>query len=233
MPTRQIKTLGITGASGTIGQALAERLADTHELKLMSRSLDGTDLMDLDGLIERFRGLDAVVHLAWQYADSGEPEAAGHFDNLLMTRHVLLAACNAGVGKVLLASSVHAAYFYDWRGPGLQNPHAEPRAAGPYGSAKVLVEEMGREFAGDELHVGCIRYGAVTDDDTPDPDNPWERRVWLSHGDLASLIRKALAADWPDPFTLCYAVSDNEGRVHDTANPFGWTPSDGATLLNT
>ena len=232
MPTKQINTLGITGASGTIGQALAERLSDTYELKLMSRSLDGTDLMDLDGLTERFRGLDAVVDVAWHWGDSGQPDMPGDFQNLVMTRHVLLAARRAGVGRVLLASSVHAAYFYDWRGPGLKDPYTEPRPDGSYGSAKVMVEGLGREFASEDLHVGCIRYGGVTDDDTPDPDDPWERRVWLSHGDLASLIRDALAADWPDPFTLCYAVSDNEGRVHDTTNPFGWVPEDRATLLN-
>jgi hypothetical protein len=34
----------------------------------------------------------------------------------------------------------------------------------------------------------------------------------------------------PD-YACLYAVSDNENRVHDTTNPFGWTPRDRATRL--
>ncbi len=228
--------VGVTGATGTIGRVLTERLADDFDVKGMSRSLDGTDFLDPDGLAERFEGLDAVVHLAWQYAEHTPSGGGGFYDNLVMNENVYEAAQAAGVPKVVMASSVHADYFYDWRGPGLITPTRPPLGHHAYGCAKVLVEEMGREASASidgraGLHVVCIRYGAVTPADEPHPADPWERRVWLSHRDMTDLVRRVVKQDAPRRFLVLYAVSDNEGRVHDVTNPFGWTPRDGAGAL--
>jgi nucleoside-diphosphate-sugar epimerase len=208
-----------------------KQLADRFELIPMSRSIDGTDLIDPGQLIDRFADLDAVVHLAWQYAGSDAPQSLDYFDNLRMNLNVLEAAATVGVGRVLLASSVHADYFYDWTGPALKHPHDEPRGNGPYGCAKVMVEELACRFTNDAMRVACIRYGAVTADNQPHPTDDWERRVWLSHADAGSLIDAALTRDWPEPYTLCYGVSNNEGRVHDLSNPWGWSPAERAERL--
>ncbi len=229
--------VGLTGATGSIGRVLMRTLADDFDLVGMSRRIDGTDLTDPDGLAERFAGLDAVVHLAWQYAEHA-PSGAGYFDNLAMNRNVLEAADAAGVRVAVMASSVHADYFYDHnpQRDGLLTVQRTPRGNGPYGCAKVIVEEMGREFAAMQrdagpLRVVCIRYGAVTPDGQPHGSDAWERRVWLSHRDLTDLIRRTLTVDAPEPFSLLYAVSDNAGRVHDVSNPFGWVPRDSASAL--
>lgn len=228
--------VGVTGATGTIGRVLMHRLEDQFVVTGMSRSLDGTDFLDPDGLAERFAGLDVVVHLAWQYAETTPTEAGGFYDNLVMNENVYEAAQAAGVPKVVMASSVHADYFLDWRGPGLITPTRPPLGHHAYGCAKVIVEEMGREASAATdgargLHVVCLRYGAVTPHDKPHPTDPWERRVWLSHRDMTDLVARVVRQDAPRRFLVLYAVSDNAGRVHDVTNPFGWTPRDGAAAL--
>lgn len=214
-----------------IGRALAEGLADRYALSLMSRSIDGTDLTRTDTLADRLVGHDAVVHLAWQYADPERRPTLGYFDNLAMSRSVLLAARAAGVPRVVMASSVHADYFYDHVGPELISPDRTPRGNDVYGCAKVMVEQLGRELAGDGLHVCTVRYGAVTPGGSPHPTDAWERRVWLSRRDLCNLIVRIVESSAPPEAALVYAVSDNEGRAHDTANPFGWEPVDRAEAL--
>ena len=61
--------------------------------------------------------------------------------------------------------------------------------------------------------------------------DPREQRVWLSHADCVRLVRACLEAPAvPGGFCVLYAVSDNEGRVHDTRHPFGWKPVDRADV---
>ncbi len=230
-----MKRVALTGASGRIGRAIAAGLNGRYDFVPMSRRLNGADLRDPDGLAARFLQCDAVIHLAWQFASDdalarGEL-GQGTLDNVLMHRNVLHAAKAAGAGQVVMASSVHADFFYDRQGQPPLHPDARPRANDLYGAAKLMIEALGRDLAEPSFRVTDIRYGAVTDRDEPHPRDAWERRVWLSHADLCRLIDAVLSTEDRPPYARLYAVSDNEGRVHDTANPFGWTPQDRATAL--
>lgn len=232
-----MKRVAVTGASGTIGRAITAGLASDYELRPMSRSIDGTDLSDPEGLTEKFVGCDAVIHLAWRYAppapgiSGGGSGGRNYYDNIRMNLNVLDAAQAAGVTRLINASSVHADHFYDWEGPGLLAPKRSPRANGPYGAAKVVVEEYAGDLAGSNFRVANLRYGGVTADDQPHPTDDWERRVWLSHADLCALLRRILDAPAGPDHCVIYAVSDNEDRVHDTVNPFGWEPRGRASRL--
>jgi len=227
----------ITGSDGRIGSVLRRGLGDLR-LTGLDRSTRGVDLFD-PAAAEIFRGHDAVIHLAWidpvgpplpshTYRDA-LPADNRHLRNLELNSAVLHAAHAAGVKRAILASSVHADAFRDWPGPTLLSAERVPRAVGPYGAAKLLLEEQGRHFASLGIDVTCVRFGAVTADGDPDPEDPWERRVWLSCRDCVGAIRACLDAP-PEPGRFCvfYAVSNNEGIVHDTRNPFGWRPLDGA-----
>ncbi|MEM6458311.1 MAG: NAD(P)-dependent oxidoreductase [Planctomycetota bacterium] len=227
-----MKTVALTGASGAIGKAIAEGLPGLgdYELRPMSRSINGTDLMEADGLAEKFRGCDAVIHLAWGYARESEVPGRSSFNNLVMHRNVLDATKAAGVKQAVMASSVHADFFYDWMGPGLLGLDRQQRANGLYGGLKLLVETLDEEAADEDYRVVDVRYGGVTDDGQPHPTDSWERRVWLSYADLCRLMHAVLAHDDPPAYAKLYAVSDNEHRVHDTANPFGWEPQDSAPV---
>ncbi|MEM9417952.1 MAG: NAD(P)-dependent oxidoreductase [Planctomycetota bacterium] len=225
-----MKTVAVTGASGAIGNALMQGLEGVYELRPMSRSLNGTDLMNPEGLEEKFRGCDAVIHLAWAYARESEVPGRSSLNNILMHRNVIDATKAAGVKKAIMASSVHADFFYDWMGPGLLGLDRQQRANGLYGGLKLLIETMDEEAADETYRIADIRYGGVTDDGKPHPTDTWERRVWLSYADLCAMVRAILDHDDPPNYAKLYAVSDNEHRVHDTANPFGWVPQDSAPV---
>jgi predicted HD phosphohydrolase len=237
-----MKRVVITGADGTIGSVLTNGLTD-YGLRGISPAIEGTDLGDCEQLLRAFSGRDAVIHLAW-IRGMGPPEPGvmysellpsdnRHTENLKISAEILRAARESGVRRVILASSVHADNFYEWKGPGLLSVERAPRPAGPYGAAKVILEEQGRYNASHGLEVICVRFGAITATGEPHPTDEWERLVWLSRRDCVQLMRACL--DTPEVrggFCLLYAVSNNEGRVHDTRNPFGWHPLDRAARIS-
>lgn len=223
-----MKKVAITGATGAIGRALRAGLEGVYELQPMSRSLDGTDLRDAAGLEARFAGCDAVVHLAWAYARDGQNTGSKSMANVLMHQNVLLAAKAAKVPRLVMASSVHADFFYDWMGPGLLGVDRQQRANGIYGGLKLLCEALGREHADEATRIVDVRYGGVTGDGSPHRTDNWEQRVWLSHPDLCAMARAVVDHPAPPVYSLFYAVSANDHRVHDTTNPFGWEPKDAA-----
>ncbi|MEM8781936.1 MAG: NAD(P)-dependent oxidoreductase [Planctomycetota bacterium] len=219
--------VAVTGATGAVGRVLTERLSERgFDVVPLSRSVHDTDFNNAERLAESFRGCVAVVHLAWQYA--GDADTSGHtyLDNLLMNRAILQAALDAGVPRAVMASSVHADFFFDHDGPDLIQPDRDPRGNGPYGGAKLVAEQDARKFAQQGLDVIALRLGAVTPDNRPHPTDAWEQRVFLHHDDLLQLIDTLARAPKRDTrCTVMYAVSNNPGRVHDTANPFGWQPT--------
>ncbi|MFC7546435.1 NAD-dependent epimerase/dehydratase family protein [Plantactinospora sp. GCM10030261] len=117
--------IAITGATGNVGTALLRRLGAEDDIKVLGLArrvprraaspYDGVRWMSADlgdpgcvtPLIEAFRGLDAVVHLAWQVQPSHR-RARLRRTNLLGTRHVVRALREAGVPKLVYASSVAA-----------------------------------------------------------------------------------------------------------------------------
>ena len=237
-----MKRVVITGADGTIGSVLTDGLTD-YGLRGISPAIDGTDLGDCEQLLRAFSGRDAVIHLAW-IGGMGPPEPGviysellpsdnRHTENLKMSAEIMRAARESGVRRVILASSVQADNFYEWKSPGLLSVERAPRPAGPYGAAKVILEEQGRYNAAHGLEVICVRFGAITAGGEPHPTDEWERRVWLSRRDCVELMRACLdTQEVRGGFCLLYAVSNNEGRVHDTRNPLGWRPLDRAARIS-
>lgn len=222
MSACELRKIVVTGASGCIGQVLVAGLDD---YKLTPLSIDtGTDLRNPQTAAAALAGHDAVVHLAWRYAESHDADDSVA-DSITLNNTVLHAAHAAGVRRVLMASSVHADYFFDWSGPDLLTPDRPPRGNDFYGSAKVVAETQGRYWAARGLEVIVLRYGGVTPDNTPHPTDSWEQRVFLSHSDCVAAVRSCLQADSvPGNFVIFYLVSNNPGRIHDTVNPFRWTP---------
>jgi nucleoside-diphosphate-sugar epimerase len=232
-----MRRVAVTGASGVIGSVLSQRLAGPAS----GLSLTGLGVEHFENdarLADALRGHDVVVHLAWIRAMGPPRDGVGyaellptdnrHLESLELAERTLRAAQEVGVGRAVLASSVHADDFYAWGGPGLLASGRMPRPAGPYGAAKVLLEEQGRVWAERGLEVICVRFGGVSRQDRPAED-AWERRVCLSHADCAAFLRACIEApSLPERFCVVYAVSDNQGRVHDTSNPFGWQPREGS-----
>jgi uronate dehydrogenase len=217
----------ITGSNGTIGSVLRERLQ--HEVT--DFDLPEHNAEQYGHVYEKAKGHDVLVHLAWDFESDGWLGDNLNPDNTQITYNIYQAAVDAGVKRVVMASSVHADKFvgHDVFKDGLLHPHAVPLPDSPYGAEKCFVESLGRYFADSKnLEVVCIRFGGVNKADQPPTTPESERQVWFSQRDCVNLVQTCIDAELADKFTVMYGVSDNAGRLHDLSNPFGWSPLDGA-----
>ena len=101
---------------------------------------------DYDAVLEAVLGCEAVVHAAAIAHDSAGTPADIVATNVLGTWHVLLAAENVAVSRVVYFSSAQVFGFADGEGEPIYLPvDDEPIQAGqarPYGIAKRLAEDM-------------------------------------------------------------------------------------------
>ncbi|MBA2440042.1 MAG: NAD(P)-dependent oxidoreductase [Thermoleophilaceae bacterium] len=249
----------VTGAEGTIGTAVREHLADRYELSSLTLTLQEfpshvADIAELEAIQPAFENVDAVVHLAASPAIE-TPWDDVLSNNIVGTYNVFEAARQAGVERIVFASSNHAVGMYELDGaPGLYDltderrydHEAEIRPDSLYGVSKAYGEALGRFYADRHgLRVFCLRIGAVrsSDDPTVPSENPLldldaegrrnrMRAVWLSRRDCAELIARCLDVD-DVSFAIVYGVSDNPRRFWDLTHArdlLGWEPQDAAPL---
>lgn len=217
----------VTGSEGTIGSVLCQGLSD---FEISGYDLPERNCMDYGQLVEAARGQDALIHLAWDTTKDNWKKSTFHLESVEMADNAFRAALTSGVGRIVVASSVHADSFIN-RQPGeLLDPYALSLPTNPYGVEKVMIENMGRYYAREGLEVVNVRFGAVNPNDNPNyylNEPEALRRVWLSHRDCVDLIRRCVMAEVvPDNFAIVYGVSNNSGSKHATVNPFGWVPQD-------
>ena len=221
-----MKKVLITGSGGVIGSVLTEGLPhDTTDFDLPE-----SNVLDFPHLLEKARGHDVIVHLAWNKKKDDWLTEGLDTENIQGNFNVYEAAQQAGVKRVIIASSVHAD---DFVGPNVAaplDPYALPTPDSPYGASKCMIEALGRYYAhGKGLEVVCIRFGGINRDDKA-PDSPQsERQVWLSQRDCVSLVTACIQAESvPNGYAIVYGISDNQDKVHNLTNPFGWHPQDKA-----
>jgi NAD+ dependent glucose-6-phosphate dehydrogenase len=249
----------VTGAEGTIGTAVREHLAARYELTFLTLTPQQfpshvADIAELDAIRPAFEDVDAVVHLAASAAIE-TPWDDVLRNNIVGTYNVFEAARQAGVARVVFASSNHVVGMYEVDGaPALYEPdddrsydhNAEIRPDSLYGVSKAYGEALGRMYLERYgLRVYCLRIGAVraNDDPTAASANPLIdldaegrrnrlRAVWLSRRDCAELIASCLDVEdvcW----AVVYGVSRNSRRFWDLSHArklLGWEPQDTAPL---
>ncbi|HJV30076.1 MAG TPA: NAD(P)-dependent oxidoreductase [Gaiellaceae bacterium] len=140
------------------------------------------------------------------------------------TYNVFEAARQAGVRRVVFASTSHVTGFYPRTE--LVGPHHAPRPDTVYAVTKVFGEAFGRLYADKfGLEVVCVRIGAFSDV----PDEPGARSMWLSRRDAVDLFSKCVSAPVTD-FTVVYGVSANADSWWDntSAGSLGYAPKDSA-----
>lgn len=238
--TRVRRRVVLTGAAGRIGRAASAGLADRWDLVRTDRgpAANGTDgvevldVTDLDACLAAFAGADAVVHLA------ADPSPDATFDDLLAPNlvgpyTVARAAADAGVRRLVLASSLHAVSALP---QALQRRTSDqPRPANLYGASKAWSEAVGAwTAASTATTVVALRIGYFrVEQPSPDADQV-ERTAWLSGRDAAELVRAAVEADLPtgvDGFVVAHGVSANRHNVADlehTRRVLGYAPVDDA-----
>jgi uronate dehydrogenase len=225
------RTVLLTGASGTIGTALRERLpALGWTLRCLDRKPcegvvagDVTSPADLD---EAVAGVDAIVHLAGQPTEAPWPVIREA--NIEGAVQVFEAARRHGVRRVVTASSNHAVGFTPVGAGGALPADIAPRPDTLYGVSKVFGEALGRYYVDRYgLQVACLRIGTFA----PSPPDVRSLSTWLSPDDCARLVDACLrSADLS--YSIVWGISANTRRTWSLAagEALGYFPVDDAEV---
>ncbi|WP_407286086.1 NAD-dependent epimerase/dehydratase family protein [Streptomyces sp. BP-8] len=229
------RTVLLTGAAGGLGTLMRELLPPHgYRLRLLDRrAIDDAagdedvitaDLADKEALREAARGVDAVVHLAGISLEASFEKILRA--NIEGTYHLYEAAREAGVKRIVFASSNHAVGFTPRPADGSAAiPVDTPRRPDTYyGLSKGFGEDLASLYW--DLHgieTVSIRIGSCF----PAPTSVRMLSIWLSPADCARLLHAALTA--PDVgHRVVYGSSANTRLWWDlsTARALGYEPQD-------
>jgi uronate dehydrogenase len=228
-----MKKVLLTGASGGIGTRLRKLLRPLYpelilsDLKTPADLLPGetfvlADLADFSAVRRAVEGVEGIVHL-------GGHSVEGPWDtilnaNIIGTYHLFEAAHQAGVKRVVFASSNHAVGFYPRAKTIDANVMVRPDSR--YGVSKAFGEALAAFYAFKHgIGSFCIRIGNMD-------DRPVDQRrlsIWLSPDDLVALIRIGL--EMPGlVHEIVYGMSENARAWWNNkrAHELGYRPRDHA-----
>ena len=216
----------LTGAAGTLGQALVHSLQSVaahlrvsdlpqalqHKVFLQGCDVVPCDLADASAVQSLLSGMQAVVHL-------GGVSVEGPFEpilsaNIVGVHNLYEAARRNGVRRVVFASSNHVTGCYP-RASRISTAD-RPRPDGNYGLSKLFGEGMASLYWDRYgIETVCLRIGTAT----PTPPDCRGLSGWISPRDLVQLVHCALTA--PDiGFLLTFGSSNNARSWWDSAD--GW-----------
>lgn len=268
----------ITGATGYVASRLLPGVRGRYDLTLIdvrATSGDGTPVAgvrtanlltdDVETLRPLFRGQDAVVHLAFnrspdaamsgaQRATRLTPGSAYEAEraNVDMAYRVFQLALEENVRRVVVASSNHAA---DWYEPlihagkmDMVTPETFPKSDNWYGWAKASYEHLGFVFAtgtlGRKVENVHLRIGApreIKADQFADDPKGYKRDLgaYLSARDLQQLTIKSIETENIEdahgvPWQIFYGISGNTRAFWSLANArrvIGYAPEDDSEVL--
>ncbi|RJQ79865.1 NAD-dependent epimerase/dehydratase family protein [Amycolatopsis panacis] len=218
----------ITGAAGVVGTLMRPRLCRPGRvlrlLDLAEQPAAGADeaveimtgsVTDPAVMAAVCEGADALIHLG---GHSRENSWKATLDvNIDGTRTVLEAAREAGIKRVILASSNHAVGFRRAEEASETGLPADvsPRPDTYYGVSKAVIEALGSLYASRfGMDVIVVRIGSCFE--TPIPLGPRGLITWLSPDDGARLFEACLSAPSPG-YQLVWGVSDNTRRIYSLA----------------
>jgi nucleoside-diphosphate-sugar epimerase len=200
----------------------------------------------------RFAGVDAVVHLGYYRPPHLGVTGAGksYLDerpNVDMAERGYRHALDAGVSRVVVASSNHAADWYEQiihaRKIEMVDPEDLPRSDNYYGWAKIAYEALGFMYAsgafGRKLGVVQVRIGAPREIEAAGFEGrpaAYKRDLgaYISSRDLTQLFVRSLETEriedeWDVPFQIFYGISNNTRAFWSLANArrvIGYAPED-------
>ena len=261
----------LTGAAGYVAQRMFRELSqrwdlvpiDVRATTRTGEAIPGLVIADLTRqdrheYRQHFRGADAVIHCGYVSAagldattwqDNSDAKFWAEHQNVALAYNVYRTALEEGVRRVVVASSNHAADYYErlvWASKlDMVTPDMPPRSDNWYGWAKAAYELLGFVFAtgqvgGRKLEVVQWRIGGPRDDDIervkPGDVKTMHRALgaYLSRRDqVQQVIRMVQTEDIADehgvPFLIVYGISGNTHRFWSLANArskIGYAPED-------
>ena len=228
-----LKKIVLTGAAGRLGGYLRKPLAAKCEVLISTdiapltdplikgESFVQADLADYAKMAEIIKGADMVVHFG------GHPDEKPFEDilhaNIIGCYNIWQAAHEAGVRRIVYASSIHAVGLHPKTTA--INIHTPHRPDSYYGLAKCFAEDMAKLYWDKKgLEAVCLRILSCAN-----VTNSRALGSWLSYDDLIHLVERAV--DTPTTgFAVIYGVSNNDRSPVDNsgASFLGYRPRDNA-----
>ena len=228
-----LKKIVLTGAAGRLGGYLRKPLAAKCKTLVSSdiapltdplikgESFVQADLADYAKMSEIIKGADMVVHFG------GHPDEKRFEDilhaNIIGCYNIWQAAHEAGVRRIVYASSIHAVGLHPKTTA--INIHTPHRPDSYYGLAKCFAEDMAKLYWDKKgLEAVCLRILSCAN-----VTNSRALGSWLSYDDLIHLVERAV--DTPTTgFAVIYGVSNNDRSPVDNsgASFLGYRPRDNA-----
>lgn len=241
----------VTGMSGLIGSALRRIVGDRYTWRALNRRVIPdvetvqADIGDLDAIRPAFDDVDTVVHLAADIRLDAPWESI-HHNNIVGTYNVFEAARQAGVKRVIFASSgativaiqkdepykAIAEGRYDdvpesWP---MMTHESMPRPAGLYGVSKAFGEVLARHYVDTSpLSIICLRIGWVSEGDRP--ELPVHFANWCSQRDVVQMIDRCIQAPADLRYDIFFVTSENRWSYRDLEHAHkvvGFVPQDRA-----
>jgi nucleoside-diphosphate-sugar epimerase len=248
----------LTGATGYVASQLLPVFRARYDLVALDvRTAEGVqqaNLLDdpVDSLRPHFEGADAVVHLSYYRPPGSGVSGSGksYLDerpNVDMAERVYRLSLECGVRRVVVASSNHAADWYEQlihpRCIEMIGPADLPKSDNYYGWAKIAYEALGFTYAcgafGRKLEVVQVRIGAPREIDPGRFEGrpaAYKRDLgaYISARDLQQLFVRSIEAvsiddHWGVPFQIFYGISGNTRAFWSIANArriIGYDPED-------
>jgi len=219
-----------TGAAGGIGGMIRPLLAPLYPGLVLSDRVKPKDLQsgetfvaaDLgkpDEVAALLKGADSVLHFGGFSVEG--PWDAILQSNIIGCYNLFEAARQAGVKRVIFASSNHAVGFYPRKRKIGTDVTVRPDSR--YGVSKAFGEALGAMYSDKHgMSVTCLRIGNVG----PRPLDVRRLSIWIAPEDLVQLI--GIGLEHPDiRFEIFYGASDNEAAWWDNARAYalGYRPT--------
>jgi hypothetical protein len=258
----------VTGASGLIAGQVLPALRERYELTLTdirNTNRQGEEMADIqiadlaDANREAYRhlftGQDAVVHFGFMHPadETADARFRSEYGNVGLAYNVYQTALEEGVQRVVVASSNHAADYYESLildgAMDFVDPNQRALSDNYYGWAKEVYEHLGFVFAAGKvgerpLENAQIRIGGPRETDITRcelGDLRCMRRAlaaYISDRDMQQLFVKSIeAGDIRDergvPFQIFYGVSGNHHAFWSIVNArrvIGYEPEDNSEV---
>ena len=229
-PARRIVYTGAAGGIGTMTRPLLAKLYPGLVLSdrvkpanlLPSETFVAADLTKAGEVAALVKGAHSVIHLGGHSVEGTWEQILNA--NIIGCYNLFEAAREAGVKRVIFASSNHAIGFYPRKKKIRTDVTVRPDSR--YGVSKAFGEALGALYSDKHgIAVTCLRIGNVG----PAPLDVRRLSIWVSPKDLVQLFQIGL--EHPDVrFEIFYGASDNEASWWDNsrAERLGYRPKDNA-----
>ncbi len=195
----------VTGATGYVGNVLLRSLAAEGETGLRALVRPGRstaaiadldvelvegDILDYDSLVAAFRGADVVFHTAGVVSITSGGYKKLHETNVVGTRNILAACREAGVGRLVYTSSVHA-FVPPPMGTCLtENGAIDPgQARGAYDRTKAEATLLVQKAAQEGLDAVLVFPSGIIGPHDFRPSHTGEMVLACSQGRLKAYVR--------------------------------------------